>query len=87
MANQRKALRVSVVDTGIGITSDARTRLFDSFARGRGQDNQNADRNHSSGVGLGLAIADRLVRLMGGEAAAHDGRRLGARAIAAASEW
>ena len=66
LANQRKALRVSVVDTGIGITSDARTRLFDSFARGRGQDNQNADRNHSSGVGLGLAIADRLVRLMGG---------------------
>lgn len=66
LADHRKALRLSVVDTGIGITSDARRRLFDGFAQGRGQDNVHIDRTRSSGVGLGLAIADRLVRLMGG---------------------
>ena len=67
MADGSKSLRLSVIDTGIGITSDARARLFDSFAQGRGQGPKSSDLTHSSGVGLGLAIADRLVRLMGGK--------------------
>ena len=67
LADGSKALRFSVIDTGIGITSDARARLFDSFAQGRGQGQEHSDLSQSSGVGLGLAIADRLVRLMGGK--------------------
>ena len=67
LADGSKALRLSVIDTGIGITSDARARLFDSFAQGRGQGQERGDFTQSSGVGLGLAIADRLVRLMGGK--------------------
>lgn len=67
LADGSKALRFSVIDTGIGITSDARARLFDSFAQGRGQGQESDDLTQSSGVGLGLAIADRLVRLMGGK--------------------
>ena len=67
LADGSKALRLSVIDTGIGITSDARARLFDSFAQGRGQGQESGDPTQSSGVGLGLAIADRLVRLMGGK--------------------
>jgi len=67
LANGSKALRLSVIDTGIGMTGDARARLFDSFVQGRGQGRESGDLTQSSGVGLGLAIADRLVRLMGGK--------------------
>tara|TARA_R110000868_G_scaffold29322_5_gene108950 strand:- start:12940 stop:14817 length:1878 start_codon:yes stop_codon:yes gene_type:complete len=56
-------MRFSVIDTGIGLTTDARTRLFDGFAKG-GAGSQTSG---SGGMGLGLAVADRLVRLMGGE--------------------
>lgn len=55
-------LRFSVLDTGIGFTADARARLFESFAQGEGATGQ----HRPEGMGLGLAIADRLVRLMGG---------------------
>lgn len=56
-------LRFSVLDTGVGLTSDAQAHLFESFSQGGaalGQD-------RPGGIGLGLAIADRLVRLMGGQ--------------------
>lgn len=56
-------LRFSVLDTGIGLTPDAQAHLFDSFSQGGaalGQD-------RPGGIGLGLAIADRLVRMMGGQ--------------------
>ncbi|MGV8995529.1 MAG: ATP-binding protein [Parvibaculaceae bacterium] len=61
MADQptgKSALRFSVIDTGIGLTQDARAHLFEGFAKG-------ADKA-TGGMGLGLAISDRLVRLMGG---------------------
>jgi CheY-like chemotaxis protein/HPt (histidine-containing phosphotransfer) domain-containing protein len=53
-------LRLSVVDQGIGITPDLRSRLFEPFVQG-------ADGSRGGGTGLGLAISRRLVIAMGGD--------------------
>ncbi len=48
-------VRIEVADTGCGIPSDLRTRLFEPFATGRPE-----------GTGLGLAIARELAEAHGG---------------------
>lgn len=63
LPDHEQALRLSVIDTGIGLTTDARMRLFEGFAQGRGKGTSDEG---PDGMGLGLAISDRLVRLMGG---------------------
>ncbi|MDI5919996.1 ATP-binding protein [Halomonas sp. LR5S13] len=58
----RVVLRVSVSDTGLGLTDEARRRLFQAFHQ--------ADVSHPrefGGTGLGLAICRQLVEQMGGE--------------------
>lgn len=55
-------LKFSVKDSGIGIDENTRDSLFSPFAQG-----ENAQREVRSGIGLGLAIAQSLVRLLGGE--------------------
>lgn len=55
-------VRVSIKDTGIGITPEAISGLFDDFT----QADSSITRNYE-GSGLGLAICKRLVQLMGGE--------------------
>ncbi len=51
-------LEVSVSDNGIGIPTDLRDRVFDSFAR--------AHAGEYAGQGLGLAICERVVNRHGG---------------------
>jgi len=53
-------VRISVRDTGVGITSEALTRLFEPF----NQADATVER-HYGGTGLGLAICQRLAKLMG----------------------
>ena len=55
-------LVIRVRDTGIGISEESRTRIFEPFV----QDNASRDRAYQ-GTGLGLSISSRLVRKMGGD--------------------
>ena len=56
----RAAFRV--IDTGIGIPHEHRSRMFEAFWQGDGSLHRAAE-----GTGLGLAIAQRFVRMLGGE--------------------
>jgi len=55
-------LKISVKDTGIGISPDRRGGIFDSFH----QVDNGLSRNYS-GLGLGLALVHKLLGLMGGD--------------------
>lgn len=57
----KKPVRISVKDSGTGISQENLTRLFIPFER------IGAEKTETEGTGLGLALAQQLVRLMGGE--------------------
>lgn len=53
-----EALRIDVVDSGVGIPADKIDAIFDEFTR--------LGEIEADGLGLGLALAERIVRLLGG---------------------
>ncbi|WP_164517162.1 PAS domain S-box protein [Tabrizicola piscis] len=69
-------LVISVTDTGIGMSQDEMSRVFEEFTQGQG-----GIARRYGGTGLGLAIVRRLARLMQGEVtlASAPGRGLVAR--------
>ena len=58
--NQPKRVRVSIADTGAGLSPDRLPQLFQPFNR-LGQ-----ERTEEGGTGIGLVMTKRLVELMGG---------------------
>jgi signal transduction histidine kinase len=67
----KRELHVEVTDTGIGMTTEEITRIFEAFSQG---DHATASGSHKfGGLGLGLAIAHYLVRMHGGRIHAKSG--------------
>jgi CheY-like chemotaxis protein len=61
-ADGKVNLKISVFDTGIGISDEAEDRIFEWFTQGNAATSRNF-----GGIGLGLPIAARLAKSMGGD--------------------
>lgn len=60
--NDKFILKIQIKDEGIGISQEARDRIFESFTQA-----ETSTARVYGGTGLGLAITKQIVELMGGE--------------------
>ncbi|MCA9235262.1 MAG: HAMP domain-containing histidine kinase [Planctomycetales bacterium] len=66
--DRRGDLRLTVADTGVGISEADQTVIFEKFRQGGGvQPGGNAMTREFSGTGLGLSIVREMCRLLGGD--------------------
>ncbi|MAT70803.1 MAG: histidine kinase [Planctomycetaceae bacterium] len=66
--DRRGDLRLTVADTGVGISDADQTVIFEKFRQGGGvQPGGNAMTREFSGTGLGLSIVREMCRLLGGD--------------------
>ncbi len=61
-SNDHDQWSIAVEDTGIGISPEVQTQIFEPYYRADSQGNYSTD-----GTGLGLAIVDKLVKLLQGK--------------------
>lgn len=71
-STDKPLIQISVQDTGIGMSADVKTHLFEAFR----QADSSTTRKYG-GSGLGLTIAKQLVDLMGGEIGVESEERKG----------
>jgi len=58
----RDWIELAVADTGIGMTAEQQTKLFEEFTQA-----DSSTARQYGGTGLGLAITRKLARMMGGD--------------------
>lgn len=61
VTNNHATIKIEVIDTGIGIADEAKSKIFDKFT----QADESTTRKFG-GTGLGMAIAKQLIEAMGG---------------------
>lgn len=72
LAQDAAGVRITVADTGIGMSEEECARAFDEFFRAR-----NEWTAHIPGTGLGLSLVKRLVAMQGGTVAVQSARGRG----------